>query len=201
MTTPPANRGDGTEPVSLDKSGQPEPSQEFDPYRFGQPDYPIAAEYAPPGYTGPILAPQPAPYQPPTGYGPPTGYPPPSYPNFPAVPPPPAHYSQYPQPRTGHGKAIAAMALGVASIVLCWTSFFDLIPIVLAVVFGVLALNEANRRPSKEGRGLAIGGLVCALIGAILATVLTVVIIGKYGDCIGKDFGSSAYTQCINEHS
>jgi hypothetical protein len=220
MTTPP---GDGTEPldpatarwsgqqgpaapepVSLDKPVTEAPL-DFDPYRFGKPDYPIAAEFAPPGYTGPVTAPQPPPYLPPAGYQPyqqpSPGQQPPPYPNFPTVPPPPPYNLQYPQPRTGNGKAIAALVLGIASIVLCWLTILDAIPIVLAIVFGVLARNEARRKPNGDGKGMAVAGIACAVIGAVLATVLTVVVYTKYKDCLHDGFGSSQYSQCIKDHT
>lgn len=238
-----------SEPVSLDKPVPDEPL-DFDPYRFGKPDYPISPEYAPPGYTGPLLPPpdavfppanpgqpgpqypaqpypgqpgpypnqpgpypnqpgpyanQPGPYQGQPPYpgqqypgqpGPP--YPAPGYGNYPAPPP---YNLQYPVPHTGHGKAIAALVLGIGSIVFCWLSVFDAVLIILAVVFGVIALSEAKRRPSGEGRRMAIAGLACALAGAILATVLTVVIYSRYKDCFDKGVGSQQYTQCINDHS
>ncbi|MGH8962310.1 MAG: DUF4190 domain-containing protein [Jatrophihabitantaceae bacterium] len=220
MSTPPPSGEDGTEPlegaaarwgsqptsepVSLDK----DVPADFDPYRFGKPDYPIAPEYAPPGYSGPVTAPQPAPYGPPPGYPtygsqpppyPPYGSQPPPSPNFPSVPPPPPYNLHYPPPRTGNGKAIAAMVLGIGSIVFCWLSIFDALLIIPAIIFGAIALTEANRRPAKEGRSMAITGLSCALVGAVLATVLTVVYYNKLRDCFDLQRGSSEYNQCINQ--
>ncbi|MEO8888500.1 MAG: DUF4190 domain-containing protein [Jatrophihabitantaceae bacterium] len=205
--------GDGTEPldpapsrwseepgpVSLDKPSGQAPI-DFDPYRFGRPEHPIAPEYAPPGYAGPFTQPQPAAYLPPAGYPSHPGHQPPPYQHLPAGPPPPPYNLQYPPPRTGNGKAIAALVLGLASILFCWLSFFDVVLVVLAVVFGFIALGEAKRRPGNEGKGLAIAGLACALVGAILATVLTIVIYTKYKDCIGLGLGSSQYSQCISNH-
>jgi hypothetical protein len=202
MTTP----QDGHEPVSLSKNDD---TPDFDPYRFGAPEHPIPPEYAPPGYQPPphlqyqppapfgqAGAPHPqqpqAPQYPQQPYGP-------QYPQFPAVPPPPP-YGQYPQPRTGNGKAIASLVLGIASIVFCWLSILDALFVVLAVIFGLIALNEAKRKPSGEGRGMAISGIACAVVGAILATILTFVIYNKFRDCINLGTGSSAYKQCISNH-
>jgi len=177
--------------VSLSK-----PEEPFDPYRYGAPEHHVPAEYAPPGYIQPPVTPRPLPSYPPTqqgpGYPPGPGYPGPGYP----YQAPGAYAQQYPQPRTGNGKAIAALVLGILAIVFCWTSIFDVVLVALAVIFGFLGLSDAKR--SGGGRGMAISGLVCALVGAILATVLTVVIYSRLGHCV-NDFnrGSSAYNNCV----
>lgn len=205
MTTPPADDPDpgrraspepapnAPEPVSLDK---PEPP--FDPYRYGAPEHPVPPEYAPPGYTPPpVTAPAPqAPTQPGPGY-PGPGYPAPGYPAGYPYPAPPNYAQQYPQPRTGNGKAIAALVLGILAIVFCWTSIFDVILVALAVIFGFLGLSDAKR--GGGGRGMAITGLVCGLVGALLATVLTVVIYSRIRPCLDNfDRGTSAQRDCIN---
>jgi hypothetical protein len=180
-----------SEPVSLDK-----PEAPFDPYRYGAPEHPVPAEYAPPGYRPPTVSSPPSSY-PPSQPGP--GYPGPGSPgpgySYQA---PPAYAQQYPQPRTGNGKAVAALVFGILAIVFCWTSIFDIILVALAVVFGFLGLGEAKR--SGGGRGMATSGLVCALVGAILATVLTVVFYTRLRPCLDAyDRGSSAYNNCIRD--
>lgn len=173
--------------VSLRKDGtEPRPGVDFDPYRFGLPDHPIAPEYAPPGYRPPLQHQFATP------------------PQFPPVPPPPP-YLGYPgaPPRgvaNGHGKAVAALVLGIASIVLCWLTVLDAIPIVVALVLGSIAVREARSKPNREGRSMAIAGIACALVGAILATVLSVLIYTRFKDCLQLSPGSSDYSTCIREH-
>ncbi len=184
-----------TDPVSFDK---PAPAETpFDPYRFGAPEHPVPPEYAPPGYTPP---PQPAP--PPyasSPYGPGHaggyGYPPPGYP----APIPPGYAQQYPQPRTGNGKAIAALVLGILAVMFCWTSIFDVVFVALAVIFGFLGLSDAKR--GGGGRGLAISGLVCAVVGALLATILSVVIYSRIRPCLDvyDRHDTSQYNACIRD--
>ena len=112
MTVPPDPTdgrpgADPDETVSLSKPARPEDDPDFDPYRFGAPDHPIPAEYAPPGYKGPIAPPQPVyPTQPPPPPGVPGGYQPPSHQRatYTASPPPPGQYPppyapQQPAPR------------------------------------------------------------------------------------------------------
>jgi hypothetical protein len=205
-TEPPAP----PDPVSLQKPDAEQPL-DFDPYRFGKPDHPIPPEYAPPGYQGgyqppaypPAGSPPPPLYPPagsPLGYPPPAGYQPPPYPNFPNIPPPPQYNLHYPQPRTGNGKAIAALVLGIGSLVFCWLSIFDALLIVPALIFGGIALSEANRRPNRDGRNMAITALACTLVGAVLATVLTFVYYNKIKDCLDYNSGSAQYNQCIRDH-
>ena len=42
------------QPGQAEPAAGPAGEAPFDPYRYGRPDHPIPAEYAPPGYTGPI---------------------------------------------------------------------------------------------------------------------------------------------------
>lgn len=193
------------EPVSLDK---PPAEQPFDPYRFGAPEHPVPPEYAPPGYQPPPTFAPPQGYdQPPPaaqpGYGyqgyqqQPYGAQPPPYAGGPYPYPPP--YSQYPLPKTGNGKATAGLILGIISIVFFWLSFFDAIPVVLGLIFGFLGLNESKRTGS--GRGPAIAGIVCALVGAALAIVLTVVIVTRLQPCFDNyNSGSAEFNSCVRHH-
>jgi uncharacterized protein DUF4190 len=198
-----------TEPISFDKPAPAE--QPFDPYRFGAPEHPVPPEYAPPGYTPPPPTTPPpyasspyGPANPGTGYGP-AGYPPPGYPSpgYPSpgyqAPVPPGYALQYPQPRTGNGKAIAALVLGILAIVFCWTSIFDVVFVALAVIFGILGLNDAKR--GGGGRGLAVSGLVCAVVGALLATILSVVIYSRIRPCLDvyDRHDTSQYNACIRD--
>jgi uncharacterized protein DUF4190 len=220
MTTPPGDgpSSSGPDPersspaaepaperVSLDK---PEPT--FDPYRFGAPEHPVPPEYAPPGYTPPPPTAAPSGAAPSGSGHPQPGYPPPGYaaPGYPQSgyagpgyppPAPPGYAQQYPQPRTGNGKAIAALVLGILAIVFCWTSIFDVVFVALGVIFGFLGLSDAKR--GGGGRGMAISGLVCALVGALLATILSVVIYARIRPCLDvyDRNDTSQYNDCIHD--
>ena len=206
-----------------------EPTAEvpFDPYRFGKPDHPIPSEYAPPGYTGPTIPSSPT-YPPAGGYpgpsAPQAGYPgtpdnpfanppgtpyspgqQPPYP-YPGQPyghgygaPPPPPYHGYPQPTAGNGKAIAALVLGILSIVLCWLLIFDAVFVILGLIFGLIALSE-TRSKRAGGRGLAVAGLICTVVGALLATLLTVLIFRAANQCGGfSNDNSSQFQQCVRD--
>lgn len=182
--------------VSLHKDGssdageaaEPRPGVDFDPYRFGLPDHPIPPEFAPPGYIPPRQHQMPGPPQ----FGPLPPMPPPPHLGYPGGPPRGVG--------SGHGKAVASLVLGIASIVLCWLTVLDAIPIVIAVVLGTVAIREARFKPNREGRSMAIAGICCALVGAVLAAVLSVVIYTRFKDCLQLSPGSSEYSNCISNH-
>lgn len=191
------------------RSSDPTSDAPFDPYRFGKPDHPIPAEYAPPGYTGPVIPPapygQPGPWAPqgpgqqhnPFGTQPsPYGYP--SQPPGPYGPPPPHH--GYVQPKPGNGKAIAALVLGIASIVFSFLSFFDVVFVALGLIFSLIALTE-TRAPGTSGRGMAIAGLICALVGAALATLFSVLVIHAANQCGGfSNSNDPGFNSCVRHH-
>jgi hypothetical protein len=202
MTTPsdPDNGNSAEGGVNLGKDDQPA-EEPFDPYRFGKPDHPIPAEYAPPGYTGPVTPS--APYQQPQVPWHPGGQPPPQsnpFSNPPGVPygpgqqpyqypptqygPPPPPYHAYVQPKAGNGKAIAGLVLGIASIVFCFLFFLDGVLVILGLVFSLIAMSE-TKAPGARGRGMAVAGLVCSLVGAALATLLTVLLVHAANQCGG----------------
>ncbi len=231
---------DPEEGVSFTKRDEPpaEPSAdpaaeaEFDPYRFGKPEHPIPAEYAPPGYTGPTIPAAPAgpanPYSSPTGnpfanppgtpygapygaqppgnpYGPPYGPPPPygapppyGYPYDPSAPPPPQFHA-YPQPQTGNGKAIAGLVLGILSILLCLLSVFDLLFLIPGLVFSLIALGE-TKNGHGSGRGIAVAGLVCTIVGAVLATLITIVYVRVGDKCDGLQDQRSEFQHCVRHN-
>lgn len=65
------------------------------------------------------------------------------------------------------GFAIASLILGIFSILLGWVPFFGWILVILAIVFGILALINIDKG-LNSGRGLAIAGLILGVIGFIL---------------------------------
>jgi hypothetical protein len=226
MTTPsePGN-GEPPEGVNFGKPSQGEPPSEtpFDPYRFGKPDHPIPAEYAPPGYTGPVIPPAGAgPYAQPNPWAPPGEQPdnpfsnPPGTPyggyqqpyQYPTTPPPgpygygppPPPYHGYGQPRAGNGKAVAGLVLGILSILFFWLFFFDGIFVILGLIFSILGISE-SKLPGAGGRGMAVAGLVCTIIGAILATIFTVLVIHAANACGGfSNSNQTGWETCFRDH-
>ncbi len=194
--------------VDLGKSDDQAKDASFDPYRFGKPEHPVPPEYAPPGYAGgysPVPAqPQPHPYGAPPYTSPPY---PPSYPGYgPPYPPPytsppyPPSYPGYGQQRSGNGKAVAALVLGILSIVMFWLTVFDLVFIVAALVFGLLGLRAST--VSGHGRGTAIAGLICMGVGTVAAILWTTVLFGAVDKCGGFEHtgtSNSEFQDCIRD--
>lgn len=204
MTRPTEPPGGSEErPVELSKR-DPSAADPNDPYRFGLPDQLPPPEYAPPGWVPPggwpapdappAGARQPGPQQP-TGPPPPYGYLP--QPPYPYRYGPPPGYAPYQVPRAGRGKAVAALVLGILSIFMFWSAFFDSLLVVAAVAFGVTALIE-RPRGSGNPRGMAIAGLVCAGVGTLLATIWTVFLLHAISQCGGlAHSGQPGFRNCL----
>lgn len=97
---------------------------------------------------GPPPAPPPPPPPPPPGWGPP------SY----AAPP----------GRGIDGMAIAALVLGIASLMF----FFLVVPAILAIVFGAVSRRNIKTNPNKTGGGMATAGLVLGIISLVLTAIV-----------------------------
>lgn len=66
------------------------------------------------------------------------------------------------------GLAIASMVCGILSLVFFWVPLFRFLqfPIgIIAIIFGAVAIRQIGREPNLGGRGMAIAGLVCGIVG------------------------------------
>jgi hypothetical protein len=71
-----------------------------------------------------------------------------------------------------NGRAIAALVLGIAGLVI-----FPFVPSVLAVWLGITGRRQIRRDPTQTGEGLATAGLILGWIGVAMST-LAVLLIG-----------------------
>lgn len=78
-----------------------------------------------------------------------------------------------PRPAKNNGMAVASLVLGLVGLPLC----FLFIPSLLAVIFGIVGLNQIKSDPSQSGRGLAIAGLT---LGAVMIALVVLAI--AFGD-------------------
>ncbi|MEN1988285.1 DUF4190 domain-containing protein [Paenibacillus hubeiensis] len=75
-------------------------------------------------------------------------------------------------PKT-NGKSIAALVLGILSII---TPYVGLLIGIAAIIFASLSLKEIQRN-LEQGRGMAIAGLVCGIIGTLIYAILFVLLL------------------------
>ena len=100
------------------------------------------------------------------GYG---GYPPPG----PGMMPPQYYYPGL-QARRTNGLAIAAMVCGICG-------FLYLIPAILGIVFGVIAVRQINRDRTEgkttDGKGMAIAGIATGVAWLVLVLVIILAVV------------------------
>jgi uncharacterized membrane protein len=69
-----------------------------------------------------------------------------------------------------NGMALTSMILGIISLVVG-----GIILGTLAVIFGSIGLSRINKDPSLPGKGQAIAGLICGVLGIIGAIVILII--------------------------
>lgn len=80
-------------------------------------------------------------------------------------------HNNYPppmQPVKTNGKSIAALVLGIISV---GTPYIGLLIGIVAIIFASLSLKELKYK-NEQGRGLAIAGLVCGIVGTVLYAII-----------------------------
>ena len=197
---PPPGQTPPPDPATAYPGGYPPMPQNYPPQNYPPTGYPPAGS-PPPGaqYPG---------GQYPGGQYPggqyPSGYPSygnQPYPPAPGYPPnPPLYNAQYPPPKTSNGRATAGMVLGIASILLCWTVFFDAIVVILGLIFSSLGRTAAVREPRLGGKGMATTGLVCSVVGAVLAITLSVLVVRATSACNEYPSNSSSFNTCVEHY-
>ena len=91
--------------------------------------------------------------------------------------------------REGNGLAVASMVLGILALFLCWIWFLAGVLGLLAIIFGAIGIGKANR--VGTGKGMAIAGIVCGVLGMLLAVVVIFVVMRAFTDYADRSFSSS----------
>ena len=107
-----------------------------------------------------------------------------SQPAYPSGPQPYSTSYPYSAGEAGPGLPLAALVLGLVSVVLSWVPLFDFALGVLAIILGAAGISNADRR-GGAGKGMAIAGLVLGLLAVAIAIVFWVFIYGKLNSCYG----------------
>jgi hypothetical protein len=81
-----------------------------------------------------------------------------------------------PMPRNS-GLSVAGMVLGILTLVGFWVPIGSVLLGVLAVVLSGAGIAQTGK-PGVTGRGMAITGLVCGIIGLIPSVIFMVAFIG-----------------------
>lgn len=81
------------------------------------------------------------------------------------------------RPRRNNGLSIASMVTGIVSIVFCW---FGALLAIVAIVLGVVGLNQIKNDATQQGRGFAIAGIACGVFAFVLQAVLIAMWIGLF---------------------
>ena len=95
------------------------------------------------------------------------------------------YYQEQNTPKGGNGMAIAAMIFGIASVVLCCTVFLSIPCSIVAIILSIICISK-----KKNGKAMAIAGLVCGIIGLLATIGIIAYIIAIYG-ALADYFGLS----------
>jgi len=136
-----------------------------------------------------------------SGYPPQPPYPPPYGQQQAPYPYPPQH--QQPRTSRSHGRAVAALTLGILSIVFCWLAVLDAVLVVVALALGFTSReSELPGSPARSRtRRLSTAAIVCAGVGAVLAIAWTVFVFHVVNQCGGIDQnGQPGFRACVQRH-
>jgi hypothetical protein len=101
--------------------------------------------------------------------------------NLPAAPPPMPGAPAMAPVSASNGLAVAALVVGIVSLVLFFIPGFAFLLGIVAIVLGALGIARANKMAGKQ-RGVAIAGLVCGAVGIIVNVLFIVLIVNVAND-------------------
>lgn len=149
-----------------------------------------------PGQPGPDDTPRdPGQYPPPGQYGQtPQGgqYPPPPGGQYEAAPQYAGGYQQQPPASPKNGVGIAALILGIISVLAFWTFGFGILLGIVAVILGIVGRNRAKRLEATN-KGVATTGLVFGILGIIAGAVFIALSVWVFNEVGGRDL-----TDCLS---
>ena len=109
-----------------------------------------------------------------------------------------AAVTEPPRPKTDGitGKTVAALILGITSVMLSVTVVFGLFGLICGIVGLILSIRERKENPS----GMATASFILSVIGLVIGVLSTVTCVGCVGFCwlLGMDYydpGSYYYNE------
>ena len=89
---------------------------------------------------------------------------------------PPYQQPGYPQaPKQSNPMAIGALVCGIIGVIFCWFGWFSFVALVLSVIGIILGAKGMQvAKTTNSGKGLAIAGLVCGIVGTALSLIAVI---------------------------
>ena len=116
-------------------------------------------------------------------------------------------YAQSTRPAR-NGMGVAALILGISSIVLCWTVIVGVVGGILAIIFGVIGRRRWKRREATNG-GVALAGIITGAIGLVVTVIIVAAVgvffvhhkddIQRLNDCLRTAQTQQQQEQCRQE--
>lgn len=88
----------------------------------------------------------------------------------------PQYQQPYQQgPKASNPMAIGALVCGIIGVVFCWFGWFSFAALVLSIVGIILGAKGMQvAKTTNSGKGLAIAGLVCGIVGTALSLIAVI---------------------------
>ncbi|MBY6349562.1 DUF4190 domain-containing protein [Rhodococcoides corynebacterioides] len=101
-------------------------------------------------------------------------------------------YQQQPPASPKNGMGIAALILGIISVLAFWTFGFGILLGIVAVILGIVGRNRAKRLEATN-KGVATTGLVFGILGIIAGAVFIALSVWVFNEVGGQDL-----TDCLS---
>ena len=85
-------------------------------------------------------------------------------------------YPAAPTSKTSAPGAVSSLVCGIISVVVCWVPIAGLVLGIIGILHHSKAKKNIQANPqSFEGGGMAIGGLVCGIVGTVLSAIYNII--------------------------
>ncbi|MDG0809361.1 DUF4190 domain-containing protein [Cohnella rhizosphaerae] len=98
-------------------------------------------------------------------------------------------------PARSNSKSVAALILGIASIVIPFIGFFLG---VVGIIVSAISLKEIRVR-GEQGSGMAVAGLICSIVGTVLYFVILALILIFAFAATDNNYDYNNYSNIIME--
>ncbi|MEC0182992.1 DUF4190 domain-containing protein [Paenibacillus peoriae] len=87
-----------------------------------------------------------------------------------------APFNQPPVVPPTNGKSVASMVLGILNLLLIFMPYVSVILGILAIILSAISFKEI-RRHGENGKGMAVAGLVCGIVGTVFGLIIFAIVI------------------------